>query len=103
MQVAAPTRTKLSSYVDLQTETRALLEEINAQYGSTFRPVMLIIAHYEPTRIFELFRAADLCIVSGLHDGMNLVAKELAATRDDEQGVLILSNSREPRASFRKL
>ena len=41
--------------------------------------------------MFELFRAADLCIVSSLHDGMNLVAKEFVAARDDEQGVLILS------------
>ena len=42
--------------------------------------------------MFELFRAADLCIVSSLHDGMNLVAKEFVAARDDEQGVLILSS-----------
>jgi trehalose 6-phosphate synthase len=42
--------------------------------------------------VFELFRAADLCIVSSLHDGMNLVAKEFVAARDDEQGVLILSD-----------
>jgi trehalose 6-phosphate synthase len=43
-------------------------------------------------KVFELFRAADLCIVSSLHDGMNLVAKEFVAARDDEQGVLILSD-----------
>ena len=42
--------------------------------------------------MFELFRAADLCIVSSLHDGMNLVAKEFVAARDDEQGVLVLSS-----------
>ena len=41
--------------------------------------------------MFELYRAADLCIVNSLHDGMNLVAKELVAARDDEDGVLILS------------
>jgi trehalose 6-phosphate synthase len=41
--------------------------------------------------VFELFRAADVCVVSSLHDGMNLVAKEFVASRDDEQGVLILS------------
>jgi trehalose 6-phosphate synthase len=41
--------------------------------------------------VFELFRAADLCLVSSLHDGMNLVAKEFVASRDDEEGVLILS------------
>lgn len=46
--------------------------------------------HHDPAEVFELFRAADLCIVSSLHDGMNLVAKEFVASRDDEQGVLIL-------------
>jgi trehalose 6-phosphate synthase/phosphatase len=45
----------------------------------------------EPEQDYEIFRAADLCIVSSLHDGMNLVAKEFVAARDDEQGVLILS------------
>ena len=93
LQIAAPTRSKLSSYVDLQTEARALVDEINARHGTaTHQPVRLVIEHYEPIQIFELFRAADLCMVSSLHDGMNLVAKEFVAARDDEQGVLILSN-----------
>ena len=52
---------------------------------------MLVVRHHEPDEVFELFRAADVCIVSSLHDGMNLVAKEFVAARDDEQGVLILS------------
>lgn len=47
--------------------------------------------HFEPDQVYELLRAADLCIVSSLHDGMNLVAKEFVAARDDEQGVLLLS------------
>ena len=51
-----------------------------------------VIRHHEPAEVFELFRAADLCIVSSLHDGMNLVAKEFVAARDDEQGVLVLSS-----------
>ena len=53
---------------------------------------MLSVRHHEPAEVFELFRAADLCIVSSLHDGMNLVAKEFVAARDDEQGVLVLSS-----------
>ena len=52
----------------------------------------LLIRHHEPAEVFELFRAADLCIVCSLHDGMNLVAKEFVAARDDEQGVLMLSS-----------
>ena len=50
-----------------------------------------MIRHHQPDQVFELFRAADICIVSSLHDGMNLVAKEFVAARDDEEGVLILS------------
>ena len=58
----------------------------------TYKPILLVIRHHEPDEVFELFRAADLCIVSSLHDGMNLVAKEFVAARDDERGVLILSS-----------
>jgi trehalose 6-phosphate synthase len=93
VQVAAPTRSKLSTYLDLQNEARALADDINARHGDKdHQPIRLLIQHYEPGQVFELFRAADLCIVSSLHDGMNLVAKEFVAARDDEQGVLILSN-----------
>jgi len=92
VQVAAPTRSKLAAYSALQAEAAELAREINARHGSTsYRPIMLIVRHHEPGEIFELFRAADLCIVSSLHDGMNLVAKEFVAARDDEQGVLLLS------------
>ena len=51
-----------------------------------------MIQHHDPHQVFELFRAADICIVSALHDGMNLVAKEFVAARDDGLGVLILSS-----------
>jgi len=93
VQVAAPTRSKLAVYTGLQQEAAELAREINARHGSkTYQPIFLIVRHYEPHEIFELFRAADLCIVSSLHDGMNLVAKEFVAARDDEEGVLLLSN-----------
>ncbi len=52
---------------------------------------MLIGEHQEPLQVFELYRAADFCLVNSLHDGMNLVAKEFVAARDDHDGVLILS------------
>ena len=68
------------------------MERINAKFGEGgWRPIILIDSHQEPTRIFELYRAADFCLVNSLHDGMNLVAKEFVASRDDEDGVLILS------------
>src|SRR5262245_59393952 len=92
IQAAAPTRGKLAAYSALQCEAERLAEEINARHGSaTYQPIVLVIRHHDPDEVFELFRAADVCVVSSLHDGMNLVAKEFVASRDDEQGVLILS------------
>ncbi|WP_134500073.1 alpha,alpha-trehalose-phosphate synthase (UDP-forming) [Microvirga pakistanensis] len=92
VQVAAPTRSKLANYRQLQEEAEALAREVNERHGSEgYEPIKLLIRHHEPDEVFELFRAADLCIVSSLHDGMNLVAKEFVAARDDEEGVLILS------------
>lgn len=92
LQVAAPTRTKLDAYRALQDEAVALVQDINSRYPEGApRPIVLLIRHHEPDDVFELFRAADLCLVSSLHDGMNLVAKEFVAARDDEQGVLVLS------------
>ena len=93
IQAAAPTRSKLSTYKGLQDEAMALAEEINGKYaGISPPPIHLMIRHHEPAEVFELFRAGDVCIVSSLHDGMNLVAKEFIAARDDEQGVLMLSH-----------
>ena len=93
IQAAAPTRSKLSAYRDLQAEAAREAEAINARWGEgSYNPIVLSVRHHEPAEVFELFRAADLCIVSSLHDGMNLVAKEFVAARDDEQGVLVLSS-----------
>ncbi len=54
-------------------------------------PIVLKVEHHAAREVYEYFRAADLCFVSSLHDGMNLVAKEFVAARDDDRGVLILS------------
>lgn len=92
IQVVAPTRTKLASYATLQADAIRLTEEINARHGNeSYKPILLVIRHHEPDEVYELFRAADICVVSSLHDGMNLVAKEFVASRDDEAGVLVLS------------
>lgn len=92
VQVAAPTRSKLTNYRLLQEEAEALAHTINERHSADgYEPIKLLIRHHEPNEVFELFRAADICIVSSLHDGMNLVAKEFVAARDDEEGVLILS------------
>jgi trehalose 6-phosphate synthase len=69
-----------------------LTTEINGKWSTgTYRPIVLLRAHHEPASVFTYYRAADLCYVSSLHDGMNLVAKEFVAARDDELGVLVLS------------
>lgn len=92
LQVAAPSRSKLPAYQALQQQTVAEMERINARFGTaSWRPIVLIGQHQEPAEVFELYRAADFTLVNSLHDGMNLVAKEYVAARDDEDGVLILS------------
>jgi trehalose 6-phosphate synthase len=93
LQIAAPTRSELAAYRDLQTEAKELAASINARHQMDhWQPIILVAKHHEPHQVFELFRAADICIVSSLHDGMNLVAKEFVASRDDDSGVLILSS-----------
>jgi trehalose 6-phosphate synthase/phosphatase len=92
LQIAAPSRSQLPAYQALQQQTYGEVERINAKFGEgDWRPIVLIDEHQEPLRVFELYRAADFCLVNSLHDGMNLVAKEFVAARDDEDGVLILS------------
>lgn len=92
LQVAAPTRSKLPAYRRLKEESEETARAINQRFGTDdWQPIVLIGEHQEPMQVFELYRAADLCIVNSLHDGMNLVAKEFVAARDDDDGVLILS------------
>jgi trehalose 6-phosphate synthase len=92
LQVAAPTRGKLTAYRMLKQETEEAAARINARFGTErWKPIVLIGEHQEPLQVFELYRAADFCLVNSLHDGMNLVAKEFVAARDDHDGVLILS------------
>ena len=92
LQVAEPSRSKLPAYQALQKRTMQEVERINARFkNDSWRPIVLVDSHQDPARVFELYRAADLCLVTSLHDGMNLVAKEFVAARDDEDGVLILS------------
>jgi trehalose 6-phosphate synthase len=92
IQVAAPSRTSIEEYQNLEAKVRALAGRINERFGRPgYTPIVLKIEHHDAAEVYELYRAAEVCIVSSLHDGMNLVAKEFVASRDDEQGVLILS------------
>lgn len=92
IQIASPTRSSIHQYRNFAAEVLGLADKINNRFSSEeYKPICLKVEHHEPHQVFEYFRGADLCFVSSLHDGMNLVAKEFIAARDDEQGVLILS------------
>jgi len=91
-QLAAPSRTKIDRYRELNEAVERLAERINQRFGSEgYRPIILLRSHHQPPEVYRFFRASDLCYVSSLHDGMNLVAKEFVAARTDLKGVLILS------------
>jgi len=92
IQIAAPTRSSLDEYQGFEEDVHALATRINARFAdAAFAPIRLKAEHHEPEVINEYYRASDVCVVTSLHDGMNLVAKEFVASRDDEQGVLVLS------------
>jgi len=92
VQVAAPTRSSLDEYRIFQEQVERMSLRINERFGREgYQPVHLLAQHHDTAAVNELLRAANMCVVTSLHDGMNLVSKEFVAARDDEQGVLILS------------
>ncbi|HUI43122.1 MAG TPA: trehalose-6-phosphate synthase [Terriglobia bacterium] len=92
VQIGAPSRTEIERYASFLAEVDAESERINARFQSgRWKPIVFLKRHHTHREIAEYYRAADLCLVTSLHDGMNLVAKEFVATRSDDQGVLILS------------
>jgi len=92
VQVGAPSRTHIPAYRDLTEEVNKLAQDINGTHGTEdWQPVVFLNEHYGPDDIFVLYRTAAGCVVSSLHDGMNLVAKEFVTARDDDRGVLVLS------------
>jgi len=92
VQIAAPSRSAIERYRRFAEEVNEVADAINARFSAPGRSaVCLRVSHHSPREIFTYYRGADLCFVSSLHDGMNLVAKEFVAARDDEAGVLLLS------------
>jgi len=92
LQIAAPSRGTLPAYKQLHDECLRYVDELNQRYGhDTYKPIVMVAEHHSQSEVYEIYRAADVCMVTSLHDGMNLVAKEFVAARDDEQGVLLLS------------
>jgi trehalose-6-phosphate synthase len=92
VQIGAPSRTHIKRYHDLLAEVEAEAERINWRFqNGKWKPIVFLKRQHSHQEIEPYYRAADLCLVTSLHDGMNLVAKEFLAARRDERGVLILS------------
>jgi trehalose-6-phosphate synthase len=92
IQANAPSRTHIRAYRSLGEEIAAQVDAINRKYATAnWRPLICLNENLPPLKVMALRTMADFCVVSSLHDGMNLVAKEFVASRFDEQGVLILS------------
>ncbi|WP_019142847.1 alpha,alpha-trehalose-phosphate synthase (UDP-forming) [Noviherbaspirillum massiliense] len=92
VQIAAPSRSSLDEYQNFEARVRNLAQRINRRFASgSYQPIILKAEHHEQEELTRYYRAADVCLVTSLHDGMNLVSKEFIAARDDERGVLILS------------
>jgi alpha,alpha-trehalose-phosphate synthase [UDP-forming] len=92
VQIASPSRSVIPAYANISQEIETQSEKINARFQTKdWRPIHLLKRNFNPEEVYRFYRAADACVVSSLHDGMNLVAKEFVAAREDNQGVLVLS------------
>jgi trehalose 6-phosphate synthase len=92
VQIGSPSRTSIKRYQDLTNEVLTEADRINRRYQTAdWKPIVFLNRQHSHAEILPYYQTADLCLVSSLHDGMNLVAKEFVAAREDEHGVLILS------------
>lgn len=93
LQVAVPSRTRIGAYRRLNQELENIAGEINSRWArGTWRPIRLCNHHLPQPEMMALHRLSNFCMVTSLHDGMNLVAKEFVASREDNDGVLVLSS-----------
>jgi trehalose 6-phosphate synthase len=92
VQIGAPSRTRISSYQALANEIETLVDDINWKYAQgRWSPIIYRPTAHTQEDLLALYRLADVCVVTALHDGMNLVAKEYVAARADGDGVLVAS------------
>src|SRR5215467_4229728 len=92
VQIGAPSRTDIERYRNFIEEVGLEADRINARFQtSRWKPIVFRKKHHSHVEIARFYQASSLCMVTSLHDGMNLVAKEFVASREDEHGVLILS------------
>ena len=105
VQIASLSRSRIPRYRALQDEVREAVRSINEELGDRgWQPILYRERHHDHSEIRRYYRAADFCMVTSLHDGMNLVAKEYVAAQGDDDGALILSRftgaSRELRDAY---
>jgi alpha,alpha-trehalose-phosphate synthase [UDP-forming] len=92
VQIGAPSRTHIKRYQELMAEVENEAERINRRFRTgAWSPIVFLKRHHSHAEIVRYYRASEFCLVTSLHDGMNLVAKEYIAAREDERGSLILS------------
>jgi trehalose 6-phosphate synthase len=92
VQISAPSRTTIKQYQDFEKHVEEEITRINNRFKkNTWKPIVFLKRYHSHEEIYPLYRIANFCLVTSLHDGMNLVAKEFVSARDDEKGVLILS------------
>lgn len=92
VQIAVPSRTQIQDYRQVKAQVERVIARINARFGAeAAQPIVYRYEHLEPEELVVYYRMADFAMVTSLHDGMNLVAKEFIASQIDRQGVLICS------------
>lgn len=92
LQISAPSRSTIKHYQIFEANVQAEIDRINNKFKhGDWRPIVFLKKYHSHEEIYPLYKAVDVCLVTSLHDGMNLVAKEFVSSRDDEKGVLILS------------
>jgi trehalose 6-phosphate synthase len=92
LQLGMPSRSSIPAYQEFQEEVERQIEDVNRRHGTPdWTPVRFLKDHHEHPDLYAYYRLADVCLVTSLHDGMNLVAKEFVSSRTDRRGVLVLS------------
>ncbi len=92
VQLASPTRTRILKYQRLADDLREFVDRVNERFGTeTWKPILLQMRTFAPEEVRRYYAMADSALVTPLHDGMNLVAKEYVAACEDDDGVLLLS------------
>lgn len=92
VQVGVPSRSQIPEYESVDDEVQHLVDQVNWRHQrGSWKPIVYLRRQFDAKALWALYGLADVCVVSSLHDGMNLVAKEYVASRVDNTGVLVLS------------